>query len=432
MSQTTSKLFERWQEIEQKLGIDLEASAYDQNALLRRRGIRSASDLLRLVLVYCQEDWSLRLLGIWAVLQGIGYLSAVALLKRLRNSAAWLGFLMYHCLAVRGVELRESPGIHLSLRDATVINAPGSTGTEWRLHLKLDLGRRCISAVELTDAHGGESLARLPIEPGEIQVGDRGYSHAKGIGAVLHAGAHVVVRINWYNLPLWTATRTKVDLVAWLSQLSTPADQLVYLETPDGRFLLRVIAVPLPVQAAEEGRRRARKAATKKGHTVSAGTLLAAGFLLVVTDLPQTAWPIARILWLYRLRWQIELQFKAFKSLLHFDHLRAKDPRLVRTYLYAKLLIVLLLEQLTQQVQFQQPDWFTDLERPVSAWGLTAALVQPFRQLLIGNLSFDRFWVCLPALARYFRDSPRARINQLAYGQALLEHLAFHFPVFCC
>jgi hypothetical protein len=432
MSQTTSTLFERWQEIEQKLGIDLEASACEQKALLRRRGIRSASDLLRLVLVYSQEDWSLRLLGIWAVMQGIGYLSAVALLKRLRNSAAWLGFLMYRCLAVRGVELRESPGIQLSLRDATVINAPGSVGTEWRLHLKLDLGRRCISAVELTDAHGGESLARLPIEAGEIQVGDRGYSHAKGIGAVLHAGAHVVVRINWYNLPLWTAARTKVDLVAWLGQLTTPAEQLVYLETPDGRFLLRVIAVPLPVQAAEEGRRRARKAATKKGHTVSAGTLLAAGFLLVVTDLPQTAWPIARILWLYRLRWQIELQFKVFKSLLHFDHLRAKDPRLVRTYLYAKLLVVLLLEQLTQQVQLQQPDWFTDLERPVSAWGLTAALVQPFRQLLIGTLSFERFWACLPALARYFRAPPRARINQLAYGQALLEHLAIHFPIFCC
>jgi hypothetical protein len=421
-----------WTRLEESLGLDLEASARQQKALVRRRGIRSASDLLRVVLVYCAQDWSLRQLGMWALLQEVGYLSDVALLKRLRNCTAWLGQVLYRCLQQRQVDLADQPGIRVRLQDATVITAPGSRGTQWRMHLKLDLGQRCIHGVEVTDAHGGETLARLPIEAGEIVVADRGYAFASGIGAVLDQLAHVVVRINWQNLPLWTPSGTRFALIDWLNTLTTHAEQAVALETPHGRFALRVIACPLAPEAVEEARRRARKAAQKKHHTISEATLLAAGFLLVVTDLPQAQWPIERVLWLYRLRWQVELQFKAYKSLLQFDHLRAKDPRLVRTYLFGKLLLVLLLEQLTQQVRLHQPEWFADLDRPVSLWGLTACLKEQLRQLLTGRVPLPHFWTCLPALERYVRLSPRDRPQQLAWGQALLEHLSGQLSFFDC
>ena len=128
----------------------------------------------------------------------------------------------------------------------------------------------------------------------------------------------------------------------------------------------------------------------------------------------------------------MELQFKAFKSLLHFDALRSTDPRLVQTYLFGKLLIALLLEQLTQQVGLQQPDWFADPDRPVSRWQLTTVLLEPFRHLVIGRLSLPRFWACLPALERYVRLSPRDRPQQLAWGQALLEHLSVIYASFFC
>ena len=430
VSQAPHNLFGQWQGVEP--GLDLEESARRQGALVRRRGIHSAHDLLRLVLVYCLEDWSLRMLGIWAVLQGIGALSDVALLKRLRHCNQWLGELVYTCLRQRGCDLSERGQIRVSLRDATVINAPGSVGTEWRLHLKLDLGQQCVSGVELTDAHGGETLARLPIQAGEIQVGDRGYCSAEGIATVLQSGGHVVVRATWYNLPLWRADSTRWDLIAFLTSLQEAQEQWVYLHTSRGCFPVRYIACPLSAQAAEEARRRARRTATKKGHTVSAATLLAAGFILLVTDLSVAVWPMERILWLYRLRWQIELYFKTCKSLLHFDNLRSRDPHLVQTYLFGKLLILLLLEQSTQQVRRQQPDWFFDCDHPLSRWTLTTACLAPLRHLLIGVIPFARFWACLPALARYVRGSPRARFHQLAWGQALLEHLSCVFSEFCC
>lgn len=428
----TRDILGHWSEVEQRLGPSLEESARRQKAFVRRREIRSASDLLRLVLVYCQERWSLRAMGVWALLQGIGFLSDVAILKRIRHCRNWLGELLYAHLQQRGVQLADSCGVKVRLRDATVINAPGSRGSTWRLHLKFDLGQHCISGVEVTDAHGGETLARLPIEADEIQIADRGYAFASGIGAVLIQQGHVVVRINWQNLALCTAEGHKFALIDWLRQLNTPAEQPVWLETAHGRFALRVIASPLAPEDVEAARRRARQAAQKKKHTVSEATLLAAGFLLLVTDLPALRWPIMQVLWLYRLRWQIELQFKTFKSLLHFDCLSAQDPELAQTYLFGKLLIVLLLEQLSHQVRLQQPDWFNDPNRPVSQWSLTAGLNQQLRQLLVGPIPFSRFWTCLPALERYFRLSPRCRVQQLAWAQAWLEHLACQFSFFCC
>lgn len=418
---------QNWQQIEAGLGLDLTASAKQAKALQRKRQIRSGGDLLRLVLMYAVSGWSLRLVGAWAQLQEIGSLSDVAVLKRLRNSRRWLGRLIGQLLQQRGHALQSLPEVRLRLMDATVITQPGSRGTNWRVHLGFDLGRGCLDGIEVTDAHGGESLARFAGQPDEIRVADRGYAHAKGLGSLLASCAGLVVRINWHNLRLELPEGGRFNLIAWLRSVSVAQEQSVWLTTPHGRFALRLLALPLPPQEAEAARRRAQKNNSKKGRKVSAETLLAAGFVLLVSNLPAEQWSLERIGWLYRLRWQIELEIKRLKSLLHLDDLRAQDPQLVQTFLLGKLLAALLLDEVTQQVSVHQPDWFSSLERPVSVWRLTDFLWQLFRQRICGPLSLEQFVDCLPTLRRYFCDTPRARPQQLAWARALLEHLAFSF-----
>ena len=67
--------------------------------------------------------------------------------------------------------------------------------------------------------------------------------------------------------------------------------------------------------------------------------------MLILTSLDVAQFSAEDILAIYRLRWQIELLFKRLKSLLHLDELPAKDPDLVRCWIYAKLIAALLLEE---------------------------------------------------------------------------------------
>jgi hypothetical protein len=185
------------------LPVDLEASAYRTKALQRKRGVRRATDLLRLVLAYSLWDWSLRLVGAWATAAQIANLSDVAVRKRLRGTRRWLGELVGAWVSQRG-GLAAQAGVRLRLIDATVITQPGSQGTDWRVHLSFDVGRMCLEGMEITDASGGETLVRHAAAPGEIEVADRGYAHRRGLGSVLARGGSLVVRINGHNLPLET------------------------------------------------------------------------------------------------------------------------------------------------------------------------------------------------------------------------------------
>ena len=69
---------------------------------------------------------NLRLVGAWALLNGIGCLSDVAILKRLRNSKAWIGKLVFVFMQKRVSTLKHLPGVGLRVVDATTINVPAA------------------------------------------------------------------------------------------------------------------------------------------------------------------------------------------------------------------------------------------------------------------------------------------------------------------
>ena len=254
-------------DLEKVIGIEaevLEETAQKYKALVRKREIKKAFDLLRVVLAYTLCDWSLRTIGGWCVLLGIGALSDVAVRKRLQNSNQWLGKLIVLLLQARQIEMKTQAGIRLRIQDATVISKPGSKGTDFRIHLSLDLGNLCLDGVEVTDEHTGETLAHYPTQAGDIRVGDRGYSFASSLGAVLASQGWLVVRTNWQNLPLQTLDGQRFYFKDWLPTVTQPSEYQTRLPTPQGIYALRIIACPLPPEKAEEARRRARKAAQKK------------------------------------------------------------------------------------------------------------------------------------------------------------------------
>ena len=419
-----------WDQFSRGLGVDLEQLAYETKALQRKRKVRSAQDLLRIVLAYALWDWSLQAVGAWATVLGLGSLSGVAIRQRLRRSRTWLSRLLGSWLSSASQPL-AGRSVRLRLIDASVITRPGSTGTDWRIHISFDVGALRLDEIEITDAQGGETLARHTAAPGEIEVGDRGYAHRAGLGSVLARAAQLVVRINGHNLPMETAAGERIDLRHWLQDVPAAHQQQtrpVWITTPQGRFELRLIARRLPPAAAAAAARRSAKASRKKGHTPSATSRLMAHWVALVTNLPSADWSPTEVLAVYRIRWQVELLIKRCKSLLHLDHLRAQDPDMAQVYLLGKALGVLLLHDGLRQQTQDLADWFDDTRRPVSPWRWLAFWFEHLRSVIRGVITLSMIQAALPQLDRYLRDAPRKRRQQLASTRHWLRALNLSSP----
>jgi hypothetical protein len=349
---------------------ELERTAREWGALRRRRGVASAEALLRLALAYGFCGFSLRRTAAWAQAAQVADISDVALLKRLRKAADWLGFLVGNKLAERAATLRKaSEPIHLRIVDATSISRHGSRGTDWRVHLDFDLDRLSIGDVEVTDAKGAESLTRFEWRAQDLVIADRGYVNRRGLESVVAAGAHFLVRLNWRNLPLLDAEGARFDLLPALRSLPDAAACEFAVRIAHDRTSglsaspYRLVAVRKSEAAAERSRRHRMRVASKKGHNMDPRTLEAAGYVFVLTSAPAKMLSTEHVLDLYRFRWQIELAFKRMKSLLHLGDLPVKDPALARSVLYAKLLAALILEDLTDRFLAFSP-WGYRLARP--------------------------------------------------------------------
>jgi hypothetical protein len=339
------------------LPADLDASAQAMGALVRKRGVASAQALLRLAFAFAYVGLSLRACATWARQTDVAHLSDVALLQRLRRAAPWAGHLLAQQLLQQAAVQRHRLPTDLTVRliDATTASRPGSQGTDFRVHLRFDLGSLTITDVTLTDAQGGESFQAHPLAAEEIAVGDRGYAHRAGIAAAATAGARVIVRLNWQNVPLQLPDGTPFALLEHLHTLgageigewavqTAPAPKEGIPAVPG-----RLVAVRKSPQAAEQSRRKLLAAARKKGKTPDARSLAAAEFLFVFTSVPAEQLTALAVLEVYRFRWQIELAFKRLKGILALDELTAKDPALCRLFLCIKLLGALLIEQLSRR-----------------------------------------------------------------------------------
>lgn len=348
-----------WQQLLAMLPNNRDAMAKENGALQRRREIQDADTLLRIALAYSWLGLSLRNTAAWAAQCGAAKLSDVAVLKQLRHASDFLKQLVSETMQLHtNVKQLQSCGFSVQIVDASVITEPGSVGTDWRVHLGIDLASLRITEVDITDAGGGESFTRFEGAPNRIIVGDRGYSHRRGIAHIASAGGHILVRLNWNNVPLQNKDGTPFDLFGALGSLADgQVGDWAVQTAPDPKAGIpavpgRVTAMRKNKDAAETARRNVKKEAKRKGKTPDARTLQAADYIFMFTTVSEEDFSAHAVLELYRFRWQIELAFKRFKSLLGMGGLKAHDPALCRTYLYSKLLAALLIEDLSSRPDF--------------------------------------------------------------------------------
>ena len=359
---------EDWELLTGLLPGDWEELAEETGALKGLRKDKSVEKLLRTLLLHVGCGHSLRETVVRAREGGLAELSDVGLLKRLKKSREWLHGMCVKLFREQGMLEGKEGEIQVRAVDATTVKEPGKSGSLWRLHYSVRLPSLTCDFFKLTEARGvgtGESLQRFPVEEGDYLIADRGYSRAGDIGHVASSGGHVTVRVNTGALPLQTIRGKPLDLLAVVSSLKRVGmvgEWPTRIETPQGETVSgRVCAVRKTQEATRMAQKRLRKAAAKTGKRPQPETLAFAHYILLFTTFPENTFPTADVLEWYRIRWQVELVFKRFKSLAQLGHLPKYNDESAKAWLYGKMLVALLVEKLIHHATAVSP-WGYHLE----------------------------------------------------------------------
>lgn len=356
------KTTEGWRAIEAYLPKDFEVIAKEKKVLQVQYGeakITSGSHLLRLILLHAGADLGLRQTVALAAESDLPAVSHVALHRKMRLAAPFLRELVGRL--VRGADDAVTPerwgGYDVLAVDGSSFCGPGADGADARVHLQLRLSDLEIVQVAMETTAVGESFKRFAWKPGQLAVGDRGYANPPGIASVIEQGADVLVRVNRGAVPMSTRDGTSVDLMAWLRSLRghSSHERRVVIHSREHRRDVegRLIAVRLKAAQAEKARARVRR---EFGSKASPLDMEAAQYVVVFTTAPAKRLPAEMCLALYQLRWQIELAFKRWKSLCHFDRLPKYRDDTILTWLYAKLLLALLMQRMASDPVLFPPE----------------------------------------------------------------------------
>ncbi len=208
------------------------------------------------------------------------------------------------------------------------------------------------------------SLTQFPIGKGDYILADRGYSTTKGIRYAVAKGAYVTVRVHTASLPLYTRRGTPFDLleaVSALTRAGTVRSWPGLVIEAGTRMKGRVCVIRKSRHAIHCAQETVRTTAARKGRAVKPCTLEYAKYIILFTTFPEDTFPAQDVLQWYRIRWQVELVFKRFKSLAQLGHLPKYDEESAKAWLYGKLLVALLLEKLRAHAESLSP-WGYELE----------------------------------------------------------------------
>lgn len=333
-----------WDYVKTLLPEHLDESAERTGALRRRRGVNSASALLRLLLAYSVGDLSLKDVAAWGKGLKISTLSTEALFYRVRDAEAWLSELLADQLSAGVPPIRSQR--RLRIVDATVITGPGSVGTDWRLHVLWDPHTARMAGITLGDDKIGENYGLHAVGPEDVILGDSGYAFARSIDAAIQAQADVVVRFTPATLRLCSSEKTAIDLSTKEGSVPRAGAEAWDLLLPVPPEKTKSRATWKLSQALRWHPVRIVAARTRTGEVI-----------WVLTTLTEAQSAAPEIMQLYRFRWQIELAFKRLKSLAWLDTLPTRKGPTARSWILGRLLIAALAQR------------FADPEGSFSPWG---------------------------------------------------------------
>lgn len=347
-----SKLPARWRELAALHGV-LREYRPDLGAKISDPAV-----LLRLILHYVTVGASLRATVAQAYAIGLIKLSAAALHKWMYKVGGWLAAIVSDAMVTAATFASQRwAGYEVIATDASTVQRPGAKGTTARLHVALRLFDLRPVFVLVTGVDVGETLRNFVMRAGQLWLGDRGYCNANGIAHAVAQGADVLIRFAFGPLPLFERNGAALDIRARITKIGRPGRIKKWSAwvhpVAGGRIPVRIVAVRLPGAEAEKARERLVREHGRKH--VSNDMLETASYVVIVTTVPKTRMSVEQLIELYRLRWQIELNFKRDKSIAGLDELPNFKVETIQAWICGKMLAIYLSRQLAEPSELFPP-----------------------------------------------------------------------------
>lgn len=184
-------------------------------------------------------------------------------------------------------------------------------------------------------------LQEKPLPKGALRIADLGYFSLENLLSLNTQGVYWLSKI-FSQCQLYDQNEKKWDIVELLSTHCDDKLDMPILLGLKERLPCRMLAIRLPEEVAKERRRKIRATARRRGKTPSKSQLKLANWTIIVTSVLQELLTLDEAFVLLRVRWQIELLFKLWKSHGKIDDWRSEKPFRILCEFYAKLLAMLI------------------------------------------------------------------------------------------
>ena len=343
-------------EILKQLPEDYKKACWETKAMQRKKGIQDEEQLFKLCLYYAY-DKSLIDTEIYAKSFLSINITDVGFMKRFVRCNEWFKWINSRLIEERlplyniSEKLKEK---RVKAIDASNILSKGAVKQTWRLHYAFELFSMSTAEFHITPETVGETLENFTLQPNDLVIADRAYATITGIKHCLKTGADFIMRLRNNAFTLYDETGSKIKLTEDILQNIEEGcfDKIIYYKSDNNTLNpLRLCAVKKSEEEIAYEQAELRKKESKKQIIISDDTKLSHNYFFVVTSLNEE-FTGEEILKIYRLRWQVEILFKRYKSILNMGSLPTKSAESSEAWLNCKMLIALLIEKMLSSVDF--------------------------------------------------------------------------------
>ena len=194
------------------------------------------------------------------------------------------------------------------------------------------------------------------VQAGSLMIMDLGYFCLNALQAIRDKGAYFISRYH-YPTALLIPGGKRIDLLSFLRKQATSAMEMPVLLGARHHIPCRLIMLRLPSHVAQERRRRAKAAAAKHNKSLTKEYLSLLDWTILLTNVSVTMLSLEQVACLYRVRWQIELVFKLWKSYCGLKRITLWRSERVLTELYAKMIGIVLIHFLLAPLRIPDAQW---------------------------------------------------------------------------